>query len=147
MDVYKDVSLPESLKEKQRIVTGIEDFDIDCVLDEETHVNIMPESTWEILGKPSRIASLGRISLFKGKMITLCGRVTNIPMISHGTLTKEEFEVINFVENNTPFALLLGKTWIEKDHIRRKAKEEAIEKKMQELRDFIARRIDRLIEE
>jgi hypothetical protein len=107
----------------------------------------MPESTWEILGKPAMIPSLGRIGLFKGKMITLCGRVTNIPMISHGTTTGEEFKVIRLVENNAPFPLLLGKTWIEKDQIRRKAEEEAIENKMQELMDFIARRIDRLIEE
>jgi hypothetical protein len=48
--------------------------------------------------------------LFKGKMITLCGRFTNIPMISHETLTEEEFEFIRLVENNAPFALLLGKT-------------------------------------
>jgi hypothetical protein len=87
MDDHRDISLPEILKEKQRIVTRIEDFDIDCVLDEETHVNIMPESTWEILGKPAMIPSLGRIGLFKGNMITLCGRVTNIPMISHETST------------------------------------------------------------
>jgi hypothetical protein len=73
------------LKEKQCIVTRIKYFDIDYVLDEETHVKIMPESTWEILGKPTMIPSLGRIGLFKGKMITLCGRVTNIPMIAHET--------------------------------------------------------------
>ena len=115
MDDHKDVNLPEILKVKQCIVTRIEDFDIDCVLDEETHVNIMPESNWEILGKPSMIPSLGRICLFKGKMITLCGRVTNIPMIVHETLTKEEFEFIKFIENNAPFPLLLGKTWIQKE--------------------------------
>jgi hypothetical protein len=48
MDDHRDISLREILKEKQRIVTRIEDFDIDCVLDEETHMNIMPERTWEI---------------------------------------------------------------------------------------------------
>jgi hypothetical protein len=42
---------------------------------------------------------------------------------------------------------LLGNTWIEKDQIRRKVQEEATTKKKQELRDFIARKIDRLIEE
>jgi hypothetical protein len=89
----------------------------------------MPESTWEILGKPAMIPSLGRIGLFKGKMIALCGRVNNIPMIVHGTTTKEEFEVIRFVENNTPFSLLLGKTWIEKDQIRRKEEEEGTKKR------------------
>jgi hypothetical protein len=79
--------LSEILKEKQCIVTRIEDFDIDCVLDEETHVNIMPESNWESLGNPTMVPSLGRLGLFKGNMITLCGRVTNIPMIAHETLT------------------------------------------------------------
>jgi hypothetical protein len=99
------------------------------------------------LGKPIVVPSLGRIGLFKGKMITLSGRVTNVPVIIHGTSTEEEFEVIKFVENNTHFRILLGKTWIEKYQIRRKAEEEATEKKKQELRDFIARKIDRLIEE
>jgi hypothetical protein len=62
------------MKEKQHISARIGDFDIDYVLDEETLVNIMTESTWEILGKPMVVPSLGRIGLFKGKMITLCGR-------------------------------------------------------------------------
>jgi hypothetical protein len=61
-------------------------------------------------------------------MITLYGRFINAPMTSHGTLTEEEFKVIKFVENrqnNAPFALLLGKTWLEKDHIQRKEEEAA----------------------
>jgi hypothetical protein len=41
MDVHKDISLPEIMKVKHRISTRIEDFDIDCVLDEDTPVNIM----------------------------------------------------------------------------------------------------------
>ena len=101
----------------------------------------MPKSTWEILGNPAMVPSLGGIGLFRGKMVTLCGRVTNIPMISNGTSTEEEFEVVKFVESNAPFALLLGKTWIDKDHIRRKAYEEVREQKKKELRDFMARKI------
>jgi hypothetical protein len=49
MDVYKHVSLPKILKVKQCINARIGDFDIECVLDEETQVNIMIEETWEIL--------------------------------------------------------------------------------------------------
>jgi hypothetical protein len=146
MNNHKDVNLLEILKVKQCINPRIGDFDIDCILDGETRVNIMIEDTWEILGKSTVVPSLGRIGLFKGKMITLCGRVTNVPVIVHGTSTEEEFEVIKIVENNAPFPLLLGKTWIEKDQIRRKAEEEATEKKKQELKDFIARKIDLLIE-
>jgi hypothetical protein len=123
---HTDISLPEMLKKKQCIETRIGDFGIECVLDGETQVNIMTESTWEILGKPAMIPSLGGIGLFKEKMITLCGRLTDVPVISHGTSTDEEFEVVKFVENSTPFSLLLGRTWIEKDQIRRNAEEEPI---------------------
>jgi hypothetical protein len=91
MNDHKDVSLPKILKVKQCINEIIGDFDIDCVLDEETQVNIMTKDTWEILGKTIVIPSLGRIGLFKGKMINLCGRVTYVPIIIHGTLTEEEF--------------------------------------------------------
>jgi hypothetical protein len=122
---HRHIILPEILKEKKCIETRIGDFNIDCVLDEETKVNIMPESTWEILGKPDMIPSLGGIGLFKGKMITLCGRLTNVPMIYHGTSTAEYFEVIKFVENKANFSLFLGKTWIEKDQIQREGEEEA----------------------
>jgi hypothetical protein len=90
--------------------------------------------------------SLGGIGLFRGKMITLCGRLTRISMSAHGTLTKEEFEVVKFIENNSPFAMLLGKSWIERDHAKRK-EEEVLEQKKQELKDFMTRRITQLIEE
>jgi hypothetical protein len=103
MNDHKDVSLLEILKVKQHISERIGEFDIDCVLDEETQVNIMTKDTWKNLGNPTMVPSLGRIGLFKGKMITLCGRVTNVPIIIHGTSTEEEFEVINFVEKNTHF--------------------------------------------
>ena len=37
MDDHRDISLPKIMKEKQCIVTRIQDFNIDSVLDEETH--------------------------------------------------------------------------------------------------------------
>jgi hypothetical protein len=114
---HKDVSLSEIFKNKEQIEVRIGDFDIDCVLDEETQVNIMTERTWETLGRPAMIPSLGGISLFKGKLVTLCGRITQISLSINGTSVEEEFEVIKFIENNAPFLALLGKTWIEKDQI------------------------------
>jgi hypothetical protein len=144
---HRDINLSEILNEKECIETRIGDFDIDCVLDEETQVNIMTKRTWEILGKPAMVPSLGGIGLFRGKLITLCGRLTQTSMSAHGTSTEEEFEIVKFVENNAPFAILLGKTWIEKDQIQRKQEEEDLEQKKKELRDFMARRIAHLLEE
>jgi hypothetical protein len=83
MNDHRYINLSEVLKEKECIETRIGDFNIDCVLYEETRVNIMTKRTWEILGKLAMVPSLGGIELFKGKMITLCVILTQIPMISH----------------------------------------------------------------
>jgi hypothetical protein len=46
MNDHKYASLPEIMNVKQRISARIGDFDIDCVLDEETKVNIITKDTW-----------------------------------------------------------------------------------------------------
>jgi hypothetical protein len=61
-------------------------------------------------------------------------------MNANGTSTDEDFEVVKFIENNTQFTMLLRKPWIEKDQTRRK-KNEVLEQKKQELKDFMTRRI------
>jgi hypothetical protein len=86
---HQNVNLSEMFKEKECIETRIGDFGIECVLDEETRVNIITKRTWEILGKPAMSPSLGGIGLFRGKLINLCGRLTQISMNSCGTLTEE----------------------------------------------------------
>jgi hypothetical protein len=50
-------------------------------------------------------------------------------MSAHGASIEEDFEVVKFIENNAPFTMLLGKTWIEKDQTRRKEGGPRIEKK------------------
>jgi hypothetical protein len=144
---HKDVRLPEIFKEKEQVEARIGDFDIDCILDEETQVNIMPERTWEAIGKPAMIPSLGGTSLFRGKLVNLCGRLARIPMTVNGTSTEEDFEIIKFVEDNAPFTMLIGKPWIDREQARRKEEEEVLEQKKQELKDFMTRRIAHLIEE
>jgi hypothetical protein len=61
------------------------------------------------------IPSLGGIRLFRGKMINLCGKLTHISMNANGTSTEEEIEVVKFIENNAPFAMLLRKPWVDRD--------------------------------
>jgi hypothetical protein len=115
-------------------------------MDEETQVNIMKKRNWELLGKPAMIPSLGGMGLFRGKLITLCGRLTKIPMNSSGTSTEEDFKIIKFIENNAPFTMLLGKLWIERDQARRKEEEEALKQQKRDLKEFMTRRIAHLIE-
>jgi hypothetical protein len=146
LDDHKDASLSEIFKEKEKIEVRIRDFEIDCVLDEGTPMKIMTEITWETLGRPSLVPSLGTIRLSKGKKVALCGRITQIVMSTHGTSTEEEFKVIRFIENRAPFPDLLGKIWIEKDQIWRKKEKEALEQKKKELMEFMTR-ISYLMEE
>jgi hypothetical protein len=73
---HRDLSLLEIFKKKEQIEVRIGDFDIDCVLNEETHVNIMTEGTWKTIGRPDMTPSLGGIGLFRGKLVNLCGKIT-----------------------------------------------------------------------
>jgi hypothetical protein len=83
-------------------------------------VNVMIERTCEILGKPAIAPSLGGIGLFRGKSITLCGNIAQIPLNVNGTSIEEYFHIIKFIEDNAPFTMLLGRPWIERDQARRK---------------------------
>jgi hypothetical protein len=80
------------------------------------------------------IPSLGGIGLFRGKLITLCGRLAKLPMTVNRTSIEEDFEIVKFNENNAPFTMLLGKPWIERDQARRKEEEEVLEQKKQDLK-------------
>jgi hypothetical protein len=93
------------------------------------------------------IPSLGEISLFIGNLVNLRGRLAQIPMIVNGALTKEDFEIIKFVEDRAPFTMLTGKPWIDRDQARRKEGEEFLEQKKKELKESMTKRIAHLIEE
>ena len=84
----------------------------------------MPKRTWEDIGNPTMIPSLGGTSLFRGKLVNLCGRLARIPMTVNGTSIEEDFEIIKFIEDSAPFTMLIGKPWIDKERARRKEEEE-----------------------
>jgi hypothetical protein len=107
----------------------------------------MTERTWEAIGRPTMIPSLGGIGLFKGKMLNLCGKLARIPMNVNRTLTEEDFEIIKFIEDSAPFTMLLARPSIERDQDKRKEEEAILEQKMQDLKDFMTRRITHLISE
>jgi hypothetical protein len=71
----------------------------------------------------------------------LCGELAQIPVTVNGTSTREDFEIIKFIEGSAPFTMLLGKPWIERDQGRKKEEEEVLEQQRQELKDFMTRRI------
>jgi hypothetical protein len=52
-------------------------------------------------------------------------------MSVNGNLTEEDFDIIQFVEDNALFTMLIGKPWIDRDQTRRKKEEEVSEQKKQ----------------
>jgi hypothetical protein len=78
----------------------------------------MTERTWKDIGRPAMIPSLRGIGLVRGKLVNLCGRLAQIPMNSNENSTEEDFEIIKFIEDTTPFTMLLGKPWIDRDQAR-----------------------------
>jgi hypothetical protein len=129
LDDHRHVQLLEIFKDKECLEARIGDFDIDYVLDEDTQVNVMTKRTWEAIGRPATIPSLGGIGLFRRKVVNLCGKLALISMNVNGTLTEEDFEIIKFIEYNTPFTMLIGKPWIDIAQARRKEEEESSEQK------------------
>jgi len=93
------------------------------------------------------IPSLGGISLFRGNLVNLCGRLVRMPMIVNGTSTEEDFQIIKFIEESASFTMLLGKPWIERDQARNKEEEKVLEQQRQDLKDFMTTRIAWLIKE
>jgi hypothetical protein len=90
-------------------------------------MNIMLERTWEAIGNPALIPSLGGTSLLREKIVNLCGRLTQISMTVNGTLTEEHFEIIKFMEYNAPITMLIGKPWIDREQAKWKEEEEVLE--------------------
>jgi hypothetical protein len=87
----------------------------------------MIERTWEAIGRPAMIPSLRGIGLFRGKLVNLCGRLTQISMNINGTSIEEDFEIIKFIEDGATFTMLLGEPWIERDQARKKEEEKVLE--------------------
>jgi hypothetical protein len=65
----------------------------------------------------------------------------------NGTSTEEDFEIIKFIGDSTPFTMLLRKPWIERYQARKKEEKEVFEQQRQELKYFMTRRITQLIGE
>jgi hypothetical protein len=78
----------------------------------------MTKRTWEAIGRPVMIPSLGGIGLFRGKLVNLCGKLSQISIYANGTSTEDDFEIIQFIEDCAPFTMLLGKPCIERDQAR-----------------------------
>jgi hypothetical protein len=83
----------------------------DIILDLEFQVNFLPKKTWESMGEPTLGFSPIQLNLENKHRVVPIGRLEGIPLDLDGVRTMEDFEVIDIVENITPYPTLLGLDW------------------------------------
>ncbi len=138
------VTLKDVVKDLPCVSARIRDFDVgSIVLDEEIEGNIMMEETWRILGSPTLLLSLGKIGLFKGKLLSVCGKIIVVNVSIQGTSIVEEFKVVRFIKDSVPFPILLEKTWIAVDRLRRE--QESITERNKKLSEILEWRLTQIM--
>jgi len=78
----------------------------DIILDLGSEVNVLPKKTWECMGEP-RYSPIQLKLANKHKVIPI-GSLEGITVDLYGVCTVVDFEVIDIVDNNTPYATLFG---------------------------------------
>jgi hypothetical protein len=91
---------------------NIGDFNMgDIILDLCSKVNVLPKKTWEAMGEPTLGFSPIQLKLANQHRVVPIGRLKGIPIDLGGVYTMEKFEVIDIVDNTSPYLVLLGLDW------------------------------------
>jgi hypothetical protein len=90
-----------------RLNTNIVYFNMgDIILDLGYEVNVLPKKTWECIGEPTLGYSPIQLKLANQHRVIPIGRLKCTPMDLDGVFTMEYFEVIDIVDNTTPYRTL-----------------------------------------
>jgi hypothetical protein len=91
---------------------NIGDFNMgDIILYFGSKVNVMTKKTWEVMGEPTLGYSPIQLKLENQHRVVPIGRLKGIPVDFDGVCTMADFEVIDIVDNTTPYPTLLGLDW------------------------------------
>jgi hypothetical protein len=83
----------------------------DIILDLGSEVNVMPKKTWEAMGEPQLGYSHIHLNLENQHRVVPIGRLKGVPLDLDGVCTMDYFEVIDRVDNTSPYPTLLGLEW------------------------------------
>jgi hypothetical protein len=90
----------------------IGEYDIDyVVLNLGSEVNVMMKKTWALMGKLKLIYSPIILRMDNQQAVSPFGILEYIPMNIDGVRTFTNFEVIEIVDDNFPYPVLLGIDW------------------------------------
>jgi hypothetical protein len=83
----------------------------DIILDLGSEVNVLPKKTWEAMGEPTLGYSPIELKLENQHRVVPIGILKGILVDLAGVCTMAYFEVIDIVDNTTPYPTLLGLYW------------------------------------
>jgi hypothetical protein len=94
------------------MTTELGGYDMDGVmLDLGFDVNILPKKSWEVMGKPKLVWSPIQLRLENQYKIYPIGRLEQVEVNIEGVKTKDDFEVIEIMDDSDPYPALLGIDW------------------------------------
>jgi hypothetical protein len=84
----------------------------DTILDLGLEVNVLPKKTWQCMGEPTLGYSPIQLKLANQHKVLPIGRLKGVIVYLDGVRTKEYFEVIEIVDDTTPYPTLLDLDWV-----------------------------------
>jgi len=83
----------------------------EVVLDLGFEVNVMTKQTWEIMAKSKLASSPIQLRLANQQRVIPLGCLSSVPVDLNGVRSLADFEVIEIIDDNTPYHALLGIDW------------------------------------
>ena len=83
----------------------------EVVLDLGSEVNVMTMQTWEIMAKPNLAFSPIQLRLANQQGVISLGHLSSIPVDLDGVRSLVDFKVIEIIDDNTPYPIMLGIDW------------------------------------
>jgi hypothetical protein len=84
--------------------TNIGDFSMgDIILDLGSEVNVLPKKAWKCMGDPTSGYSPIQLKLENQHRVLPIGRIKGLTVDLDGVRTKVDFEVIEIVDDTTPY--------------------------------------------
>jgi hypothetical protein len=100
-----------------RLNANIGEFNMgDIILDLGSEVNVLPKKTWKCMGEPTLVYSTIQLKLANQHRVLPIVRLKGVTVDLDGVHTKEDFEVIEIVDDTTPYPSLLGLDWSFDNH-------------------------------
>jgi hypothetical protein len=88
----------------------------DIILDLGFEVNVLPKKTWQCMGEPIIGYSPVQLKLENQHRVLPIGRLKGVTVDLDGVCNKEDFEVIEIVDNTTQYISFLVLDWAFDNH-------------------------------